>query len=525
MNQSFVHLHLHTEHSLVDGIVRIPALMDALVAAEMPACAVTEQSNLFSLVKFYRAAQAAGVKPIVGVDAWMCPDEVLDQPSRLVLLCQSGDGFRSLSRLITRSYSEGQVRGVPMLRHDWLEGNVEGLMALSAGVAGDLGQLFGADRARDAERRLERWLALFPDRYYIELQRIGREAEEHFIQRSLDIAAKLGVPVVATNDVRFVAADDFEAHEARVCIHEGRALADPRRPRDFNPQQYLRSPQEMCELFEDIPEAIDNSIEIARRCNVELELGRDFLPDFPVPGGADPDSYLMEQSRAGLKRRLSNDIHVGGADDTKAYEQRLDRELGVITRMGFAGYFLIVADFIRWSREQGIPVGPGRGSGAGSLVAYSLRITDLNPIEYDLLFERFLNPERISLPDFDIDFCMNGRDRVIDYVVQRYGSDGPQGERVAQIITFGTMAAKAVVRDVGRVLGHPYGYVDQLAKLIPFEIGMTLDRALAEEPLKSRYEQEDDVRTLVDLALKLEGLARNAGRHAGGDHELHAPVL
>jgi DNA polymerase-3 subunit alpha len=516
MNQSFVHLHLHTEHSLVDGIVRIPALMDALVAAEMPACAVTEQSNLFSLVKFYRAAQAAGVKPIVGVDAWMCPDEVLDQPSRLVLLCQSGDGFRSLSRLITRSYSEGQVRGVPMLRHDWLEGNVEGLMALSAGVAGDLGQLFGADRARDAERRLERWLALFPDRYYIELQRIGREAEEHFIQRSLDIAAKLGVPVVATNDVRFVAADDFEAHEARVCIHEGRALADPRRPRDFNPQQYLRSPQEMCELFEDIPEAIDNSIEIARRCNVELELGRDFLPDFPVPGGADPDSYLVEQSRAGLERRLSNDIHVGGADDTQAYEQRLERELGVITRMGFAGYFLIVADFIRWSREQGIPVGPGRGSGAGSLVAYSLRITDLNPIEYDLLFERFLNPERISLPDFDIDFCMNGRDRVIDYVVQRYGSDGPQGERVAQIITFGTMAAKAVVRDVGRVLGHPYGYVDQLAKLIPFEIGMTLDRALAEEPLKSRYEQEDDVRTLVDLALKLEGLARNAGRHAGG---------
>jgi DNA polymerase-3 subunit alpha len=516
MNQSFVHLHLHTEHSLVDGIVRIPALMDALVAAEMPACAVTEQSNLFSLVKFYRAAQAAGVKPIVGVDAWMCPDELLDQPSRLVLLCQSGDGFRSLSRLITRSYSEGQVRGVPMLRHDWLEGNVEGLIALSAGVAGDLGQLFGADRARDAERRLERWLALFPDRYYIELQRIGREAEEHFIQRSLDIAAKLSVPVVATNDVRFVAADDFEAHEARVCIHEGRALADPRRPRDFNQQQYLRSPQEMCELFEDIPEAIDNSIEIARRCNVELELGRDFLPDFPVPGGADPDSYLMEQSRAGLKRRLSNDIHVGGADDTKAYEQRLDRELGVITRMGFAGYFLIVADFIRWSREQGIPVGPGRGSGAGSLVAYSLRITDLNPIEYDLLFERFLNPERISLPDFDIDFCMNGRDRVIDYVVQRYGSDGPQGERVAQIITFGTMAAKAVVRDVGRVLGHPYGYVDQLAKLIPFEIGMTLDRALAEEPLKSRYEEEDDVRTLVDLALKLEGLARNAGRHAGG---------
>ena len=516
MSRSFVHLHLHTEHSLVDGIVRIPALVDGLIAAEMPACAVTEQSNLFSLVKFYRAAQSAGVKPIIGVDTWMCPDELLDQPSRLVLLCQSGAGFRSLSRLITRSYSEGQIRGVPMLRHDWLEGNAEGLIALSAGAAGDVGQMIAAHRAVDAERRVEQWLALFPDRYYIELQRIGRDGEELYIQHALDVAAKLDVPVVATNDVRFVAAEDFEAHEARVCIHEGRILADPRRPRDFSPQQYLRSPQEMCELFADIPEAIDNSVEIARRCNVELELGRDFLPDFPVPGDSDPDTYLVEQARTGLVSRLDNSDQAGDAVDRQVYEERLENELGIITRMGFAGYFLIVADFIRWSREQGIPVGPGRGSGAGSLVAYSLRITDLDPIEYELLFERFLNPERISLPDFDIDFCMNGRDQVIEYVVQRYAPDGPQGERVAQIITFGTMAAKAVVRDVGRVLGHPYGYVDQLAKLIPFEIGMTLDRALAEEPLKGRYGQEDDVRTLMDLALKLEGLARNAGRHAGG---------
>ncbi|MCK5366242.1 MAG: DNA polymerase III subunit alpha, partial [Gammaproteobacteria bacterium] len=374
-------------------------------------------------------------------------------------------------------------------------------------------------RARDAERRLMRWLTLFPDRYYIELQRIGREAEEHHIQTSVDFAARLSVPVVATNDVRFIDSEDFEAHEARVCIHEGRILGDPRRSRAYSSQQYLRTPAQMSALFHDIPEAIENSVEIARRCNVELELGKDFLPEYPLPEGADLDRYLIEESRSGLQKRFDSGVLAStesSSDSRRVYEQRLARELDVITKMGFAGYFLIVADFIRWSREQGIPVGPGRGSGAGSLVAYSLGITDLDPIEYDLLFERFLNPERISLPDFDIDFCMNGRDRVIDYVVQRYDRGGEHGERVAQIITFGTMAAKAVVRDVGRVLGHPYGFVDQLAKLIPFELGITLERALTEEPLCTRYKEEEEVRTLMDLARKLEGLARNAGRHAGG---------
>jgi DNA polymerase III subunit alpha len=519
VSRPFVHLHLHTEYSLVDGIVRVPALVKALAAAEMPACAVTEQSNLFSLVKFYRAALTAGIKPIVGVDLWVSADELLDQPTRLVLLCQSADGFRGLSRLITRSYSEGQIRGVPMVRRDWLEGNVDGLIALSAGVGGDVGQLLIADRARDAERQLENWLALFPDRYYLELQRVGRDAEERYIHGAVDLASRRSVPVVATNDVRFIEARDFDAHEARVCIHDGRTLADPRRPKIYTAQQYLRMPQEMSELFDDIPEAIENTVEIARRCNVELELGKDFLPEFPLPDGADRDEFLVEQSRSGLARRLSTHVKTSAKDSADAhlvYDQRLESELGVITEMGFAGYFLIVADFIRWSREQEIPVGPGRGSGTGSLVAYSLGITDLDPIEYDLLFERFLNPERISLPDFDIDFCMNGRDRVIDYVVQRYDGDAEHGERVAQIITFGTMAAKAVVRDVGRVLGHPYGYVDQLAKLIPFELGMTLERALDEEPLRTRYKEEGDVRNLMDLARKLEGLARNAGRHAGG---------
>ncbi len=519
MSQTFVHLHLHTEYSLVDGFVRIPALVERLASTGMPSCAVTEQSNLFSLVKFYRASLSAGIKPIIGVDLWISEDEELDQPSRLVVLCQNNVGFRSLCRLVTRSYYEGQVRGVPMLKSEWLEGNVNGLIALSGGVAGDFGQLLVAGRTDLAKQRLKKWSALFPDRYYIELQRTSRESEEFYIQAAIGLASSLNVPVVATNDVRFLSSEDFEAHEARVCIHSGRVLGDPRRPKLYSEQQYLRTHDEMVALFEDLPEAIENSVEIALRCNVELDLGRDLLPEFPIPAGTNLDGHLIEQSRAGLDKRMiriTKTISDNVSELRTRYEQRLQLELDVITKMGFSGYFLIVADFVRWSREQDIPVGPGRGSGTGSLVAYALGITDLDPIEHDLLFERFLNPERISLPDFDIDFCMNGRDRVIDYVIQRYGPEGPQGERVAQIITFGTMAAKAVVRDVGRVLGLPYGFVDQLASSIPNELGMTLERALAEEPLKSRYRNEEEVRTLMDLARKLEGLARNAGMHAAG---------
>jgi len=519
MSQTFVHLHLHTEYSLVDGFVRIPALVDALAASGMPACAVTEQSNLFSLVKFYSAAQAKGIKPIIGADLRLVGENDSDQDSRLVLLCQNGEGFRSLCRLLTRSYYEGQSRGLPMLNPQWLEGNTEGLIALSGGVAGDVGQLLVAGRARHARQRLQRWASLFPDRYYIELQRTGRESEEFYIHESVELAAKLDVPVVATNDVRFLTAEDFEAHEARVCIQSSRVLADPRRPRTYNEQQYLRTPQEMTELFDDLPEAIENSVEIARRCNVELDLGTNMLPEFPLPAGAELDEYLVEQSQAGLEKRLERDLQAPPHESDSwrsRYQDRLRDELEIITGMGFAGYFLIVSDFVRWSREQGIPVGPGRGSGTGSLVAYSLGITGLDPIEHELLFERFLNPERISLPDFDIDFCMNGRDRVIDYVVKRYGSNDDSDARVAQIITFGTMAAKAVVRDVGRVLGYPYGYVDQIASGVPNDLGITLERALAEEPLQSRYREEDEVRTLMDLARKLEGLARNAGMHAAG---------
>lgn len=515
MASTFVHLHLHTEYSLVDGLIRIKPLAQQVAEAGMPAVAVTDQSNLFAMVKFYRAAQAAGVKPIVGVDVWIGGEDESESPSRLVLLCRSDQGYRNLTRLVSRSYQEGQHRGIPMLQREWLEGHCDGLIALSGGREGDVGQALLAGNETLARQRLQEWMGLFPDAYYLELQRTGRNGEEDVLHASVALAGELDLPVVATNDVRFLAQGDFEAHEARVCIHDGRTLDDKRRPRNYTDQQYLRTPEEMQELFADIPEALQNSVEIAKRCNLKLVLGKNFLPEFPVPEGMDVNSFLQAEARAGLEKRLARIIDPQAQDaeaKRKEYHERLELELGVIIQMGFPGYFLIVADFIRWAKANGVPVGPGRGSGAGSIVAYALLITDLDPIEYDLLFERFLNPERVSMPDFDVDFCMEQRDRVIDYVAEHYGRD-----KVSQIITYGSMAAKAVVRDVGRVLAYPYGLVDGIAKLIPFEIGITLEKALAQEAeLRQRYEQEDEVRGLIDLARSLEGLARNAGKHAGG---------
>jgi DNA polymerase-3 subunit alpha len=434
----------------------------------------------------------------------------------MVLLCQDRTGYLNLTRLISRSYLEGQHQGIPTIERAWLDGATAGLIALSGARQGDVGQALLADRMADADQLVADWQQLFPGRYYLEVQRTGRPYEEEYLHRAVALAERHHLPVVATNDVCFLTRADFEAHEARVCIHDGRTLTDPRRPRHYSEEQYLRSPQEMQELFSDLPEAIENTIEIARRCNLELKLGENVLPDFPVPEGMTTASYFAEQARAGLVRRLSRlpalDDSVQEAERTRLYEARLELEVEVIIGMGFPGYFLIVADFIRWARENDVPVGPGRGSGAGSLVAYALEITDLDPIAHDLLFERFLNPERVSLPDFDIDFCMDGRDRVIDYVARRYGR-----ERVSQIITYGSMAAKAVVRDVGRVLGHPYGFVDKIAKLIPFELGMTLSKELgARGPLTERYAEDEEMRALIDLASRLEGLVRNAGKHAGG---------
>ncbi len=515
MNPGFVHLNLHSEFSLVDGILRIGPLIERARALGMPAVAVTDRANLFCMVRFYRAAVAGGIKPIIGVDLPL-EGESNDIPAgALTLLAMDRSGYRELTRLLTRCYMAERGTGLPAAARTWVEECSGGIIAISPGPGGDVGQALLHGRAGEAERRAEGWASAFPGRFYLGVQRTSRTDDAPCLDSTVDLALATGLPVVAGNDVRFIERGDFEAHEARVCIHEGRILADPRRPRNYSEEQYLKSPQEMAALFEDLPEALENTVEIARRCSLEVTLGGSHLPEFPVPEGRGLDEWLAERSREGLERRLGAPRHgarpVEGDDEKATYTQRLDMELGVINRMGYPGYFLIVADFIEWARKHRIPVGPGRGSGAGSLVAYALGITDLDPLRYGLLFERFLNPERVSLPDFDVDFCMEGRDRVIDYVVSRYSAD-----HVAQIITFGTMAAKAVVRDVGRVLGHPYGFVDQIAKLIPFELGITLDRALAEDGLKERYEADDEVRAIIDLARKLEGLARNAGRHAGG---------
>jgi DNA polymerase-3 subunit alpha len=515
MDPRFIHLRIHTEYSLIDGLVQIQPLVEATVKFQLPALAITDQGNLFGIIKFYKEAIQAGIKPIIGADLWLHNENNTAKPFRLTVFCQHNQGYKNLLELISRTYLEGQIHDKPVAQREWLKEYADGLIVISGGMEGDVGQALLADDFNLANELIRFWQEFLPNRYYLELQRVGHPQEEIYNQAALTLAEKNSLPVVATNDVRFIYREDFEAHEARVCIHNGYILADPRRPRNYTEQQYLRSPEEMLALFADIPSAVQNTVEIAKRCNVTLLLGKNFLPHFPVPDGSTVEDYLCMTAREGLEERLkisfdtsSPTFHV----ERRAYDMRLETELDVVNKMGFAGYYLIVADLIRWARENDVPVGPGRGSGAGSLVAYAVKITDLDPLAHGLLFERFLNPERISMPDFDIDFCMEGRDRVIEYVMETHGRDC-----VSQIITYGTMAARAVVRDVGRVLGSGYGFVDKIAKLIPFEVGMTLNKALVQEALLSeRYEKEDDVRTLIDLALKLEGTTRNVGKHAGG---------
>jgi DNA polymerase-3 subunit alpha len=515
MEPRFIHLRVHTEYSLIDGLIQIKPLIAETAKYKMPAVGISDQCNLFGIVKFYQAAIQAGIKPIIGADVWLYNEKEPKQPFRLTLLCQNNAGYKNLLHLISQSYQEGQFFGKATIKYQWLSDHADGLIALSGGHEGDIGQALLADDQAEVQKLLGFWQSLLPNRYFFELHRTGRSHEETYIQAAILLAETHQIPVVATNDVRFLYRDDYDAHEARVCIHEGWILADTRRPRIYNEQQYFRSPEEMVALFADIPEALENSVEIAKRCNVTLTLGKSFLPRFPVPAGSTVENYLSDAAKRGLEERLAISFDMTSptfAVQRHAYDLRLQTETDVINNMGFAGYFLIVADFIRWARENDVPVGPGRGSGPGSLVAYALKITDLDPLEHDLLFERFLNPERVSMPDFDIDFCMEGRDRVIEYVMQMHGR-----ENVAQIITYGTMAARAVVRDVGRVLAMSYGFVDKIAKLIPFEIGMTLDKALEQEIiLKNRYNSEEEVQTLINFALKLEGTTRNVGKHAGG---------
>ena len=505
---SFVHLRLHTEFSLIDGLLRVRPALERVAELGMPAVAITDHHNFFGLVKAYKAAADLGVKLIAGADVHLVDPLDQGRHHEFCLLAQNERGYRNLMLLLSRSYQQGQYLGRPRVEQDWIAEYAEGVIALSGGRRGDIGQALLNGREDDARAAIERWQHCFPDRFYLELQRTGRADEERYLHAAVDLASRHSCPVVATNDVRFLQADEFEAHEARVCIGDGRTLDDPRRVRAYSEQQYLRSAEEMAELFADIPEALENSVEIARRCSLSLSLGQPSLPEYPVPSGETIDQFLGRLSFEGLRRRFPH------WDDSrlKPYCERLEFELETINQMGFPGYFLVVMDFIQWAKDQDIPVGPGRGSGAGSLVAYALGITDLDPIEYDLLFERFLNPERVSMPDFDVDFCMERRDEVIDYVAQTYGR-----QAVSQIITFGTMAAKAVVRDVARVQGKPYGLADRMSKLIPFEVGMTLSKALEqEEQLVALLEEDSSAQEIWDMAVQLEGVTRNAGKHAGG---------
>lgn len=515
----FVHLRCHSEYSVVDGIVRIDDYVNAAVNDAMPALALTDLNNIFGAVKFYKAARGKGLKAIIGADVWVENSENRDQPSRILLLCQSHAGYLLLCQLMSRAYLTNQHRGRAEFKQAWFkECGSEGLILMSGGVLGDVGQACAQGKLELAYQLANTWSTLFPNRFYLEVQRVGetgQNAQEEQVIRGLrQVGHHLQLPLVATQPIQFMTPDDFRAHEARTCIAEGYILADTRRPKNFTPQQYFKTQRQMAALFADMPEALENSVEIAKRCNLMLTLGKNYLPNFPTPNNESLNDYLVDEAKAGLEKRLSVLFTNEQARQEKKqkYADRLDFETKIINQMGFAGYFLIVADFINWAKNNGVPVGPGRGSGAGSLVAYSLGITDLDPLEYNLLFERFLNPERVSMPDFDIDFCQEGRDRVIEYVKQKYGIDA-----VSQIATFGTMAARAVVRDVGRVLDLPFNFVDGISKLIPAELGITLEDALTKEPqLAERRESEEEVRELLELALRLEGLVRNIGMHAGG---------
>ena len=530
----FVHLRLHTEFSVIDGTTRIDEVVKAAAADGQAALAITDLSNLFGAIKFYKEGRKRGVKPLIGAEIWLEGlGKELGQLSRVLLLVQSHAGYLNLSELLARAWTQNGGKAQATVSLAWLRELNGGLICLSGAQAGPVGQaLLQGDEARALDAALQ-LAGLFPHRFYLELQRAGRPEDELQVTAAVQLALRTGLPVVATHPVQFQGPEDFEAHEARVCIAEGEMLANPRRVRRFTRDQYFKTRAEMQALFADVPSALANSIEIARRCNLSLVLGKPQLPDFPIPAvngvvmGA--DAYFRYASHEGLKERMAR-LYPDPAQRDKEmprYVERLEFELNTILKMGFPGYFLIVGDFINWAKNNGCPVGPGRGSGAGSLVAYALKITDLDPLQYNLLFERFLNPERVSMPDFDIDFCQGNRDRVIDYVKEKYGKDA-----VSQIATFGTMAARAAIRDVGRVLDMSYTFCDGISKLIPNKPGVAVTLQLppadrkkddklvyaveAEPILAEREAKEEDVRTLLELARKLEGMTRNIGMHAGG---------
>jgi len=513
MSSPFIHLRVHSDYSMMDGLNKVKPILGKVAEYGMPAVAITDQMNMCGLVKFYSEAHNLGIKPIIGTDFWVTNEVFGDEPFRLTLLAMNNEGYKNITILISKAYLRGQLAHRAVIDQEWLAEHSEGVIVLSGGLNGDVGVGLTKNNSKILDASLAFYTTHFADRFYLELVRTGRAGEEDYLHRAIALAEQHGLPVVATNEVCFINKEGFDAHEIRVCIHDGYTLEDSRRPKRYSEQQYLRSAEEMVELFSDIPEAIENTVEIAKRCNVTVRLGEYFLPQFPT-GGMTTEDFLVKVSEEGLEARLEFLFpdEAERKEKRPEYDDRLRIELEVINQMGFPGYFLIVMEFIQWSKDNGIPVGPGRGSGAGSLVAYALSITDLDPLEFDLLFERFLNPERVSMPDFDVDFCMDRRDEVIDHVAELYGR-----QAVSQIITFGTMAAKAVVRDVGRVLGHPYGFVDRISKLIPPDPGMTLEKAFIAEPrLPEIYQDDEEVKDLIDMARILEGVTRNAGKHAGG---------
>ena len=513
----FVHLGIHTEFSITESIVRIPDLVKVAAAEEMPALAITDLSNLHAAIKFYGACLGKGIKPIMGSVI-----RLNDAEHRATLLAMSNKGWRNLTEIVSRGFIEGQQLSTPCIQKEWILEQAQDLIIL-LGQHSDVGKMLCSSNPQKAEPLLEAWIEKFGDRVYLTLTRTERVGEEDFILQAAKLAAKYQIGVVAHNDVHFIEQDDFEAHEARVCIADGYVLSDDKRPKPYSPEQYFKTAEQMSELFSDIPSALENTYEIAKRCNVSLQLGTYFLPDFPIPDGYTIDTYFEHLSRTGLEERLNHLYPVekrgeDWAEVRQPYDERIKYEVDIILKMGFPGYFLIVMDFIQWAKNNGVPVGPGRGSGAGSLVAYSLKITDLDPLRYDLLFERFLNPERVSMPDFDVDFCIAGRDRVIEYVAQHYGR-----EAVSQIATFGTMAAKGAIRDVARVLGKSYGLADRISKMVPTKpLGVDLKQAIEMEPqLKDivtnpSNPDHDDAAEIWEMALKLEGITRNTGKHAGG---------
>jgi DNA polymerase III subunit alpha len=517
---AFVHLGIHSEYSITDSIVRIKPLVKAAAADNQRALALTDLSNLYATVKFYRACLGAGIKPIIGSEVIMDNED-----TRLTLLAMNNEGYQNITRIVSLGFTEGRAdpvnHGTPVIKRSHILEHAAGVIVLLAEKS-DVGQALVGSMPEKADELLAEWQAQFDDRLYFAIKRTNRSGEDAFIKAAIHSGAKHAIPIIAHNDVRFLEQDDFDAHEARVCIAGSYVLADPNRPQTYSDEQYLKTQDQMSQLFEDIPQVIDNTLRLATRCNVTLTLGINVLPDFPVPEGETIESFFRAESQRGLEQRLDKLFPVAERRDNwgdfrQRYDERLEYELNIILSMGFPGYFLIVMDFIRWAKANGVPVGPGRGSGAGSLVAYALNITDLDPIHYDLLFERFLNPERVSMPDFDIDFCIEGRDRVIDYVAQTYGRDA-----VSQIITFGTMAAKAVVRDVARVQSKSYFLANKISKLIPKTPGITLSQALEQEPqLKDLISNPDnmdyeDALEIWEMAIKLEGVCRNVGKHAGG---------